>query len=93
MVITSSSLAVWFTRLACVPRSAHIRTLLRDRHVLPTPRIISGFIQAVFLSDKLSENQTLQLSYTRRVSRPRDRQISPFLDTSDPYNYQQGTPI
>lgn len=47
---------------------------------------------SVFLSDKLTENQTLQLSYTRRVSRPRDRQINPFLDRSDPLNYQQGNP-
>jgi outer membrane receptor protein involved in Fe transport len=47
---------------------------------------------SVFVSDKLTENQTLQLSYTRRVSRPRDRQISPFLDRSDRQNYQQGNP-
>jgi len=47
---------------------------------------------SVFLSDKLTENQTLQLSYTRRVSRPRDRQINAFLDRSDPLNYQQGNP-
>ncbi|MDT3402900.1 TonB-dependent receptor domain-containing protein [Mucilaginibacter terrae] len=47
---------------------------------------------SIFLSDKLTENQTLQLSYTRRVSRPRDRQINPFLDRSDPLNYQQGNP-
>lgn len=47
---------------------------------------------SVFLSDKLTDNQTVQLSYTRRVSRPRDRQISPFLDVSDPQNYQRGNP-
>lgn len=47
---------------------------------------------SVFLTDKLSESQTLQLSYSRRVSRPRDRQISPFLDRSDRQNYQVGNP-
>ncbi|QQL49800.1 TonB-dependent receptor domain-containing protein [Mucilaginibacter ginkgonis] len=47
---------------------------------------------SVFLTQKLTENQTLQLSYSRRVSRPRDRQISPFLDRSDRQNYQQGNP-
>lgn len=46
----------------------------------------------LFLTDKLTENQTIQLSYSRRVSRPRDRQISPFLDRSDPQNWQQGNP-
>jgi outer membrane receptor protein involved in Fe transport len=51
------------------------------------------FYPSVFLSNKLTESQTLQLSYTRRVSRPRDRQLSPFLDRSDPFNYQQGNPL
>lgn len=70
---------------------AHIRTLLREGNI-PNSQDYFRVYPSVFLSDKLSENQTLQISYTRRVSRPRDRQISPFLDTSDQYNYQQGTP-
>ncbi|WDF55687.1 TonB-dependent receptor domain-containing protein [Mucilaginibacter sp. KACC 22063] len=48
---------------------------------------------SLFLTEKLTDNQTLQLSYSRRVSRPRDRQISPFLDRSDRQNYQQGNPF
>jgi outer membrane receptor protein involved in Fe transport len=70
---------------------AVIRTLLRDngeRHNQDYFRIYPS----LFLSDKISDAQTLQLSYTRRVSRPRDRQITPFLDKSDPNNYQQGSP-
>lgn len=47
---------------------------------------------SLFLSEKLTDNQTLQLSYSRRVTRPRGNQISPFLDKSDPLNYQQGNP-
>lgn len=47
---------------------------------------------SLFLTEKFSDSQTLQLSYSRRVSRPRDRQISPFLDRSDRQNYQQGNP-
>lgn len=47
---------------------------------------------SLFLTEKLSDNQTLQLSYSRRVSRPRDREISPFLNTSDPLNYTEGNP-
>jgi len=45
---------------------------------------------SVFLSEKLSEDQTLQLSYSRRINRPRDRQIIPFLDRSDPLSYRIG---
>lgn len=70
---------------------ARIHTLLRDnneRHEQDYFRVYPS----IFLSDKLGDNQSLQLSYTRRVSRPRDHQISPFLDKSDPFSYQQGNP-
>jgi len=46
----------------------------------------------LFLTQKLSESQSLQLSYSRRVSRPRDRQVSPFLDVSNRQGYSQGNP-
>ncbi|OCX51243.1 hypothetical protein BEL04_18835 [Mucilaginibacter sp. PPCGB 2223] len=45
---------------------------------------------SVFLSEKLTDDQTLQLSYSRRINRPRDRQIIPFLDRSDPLSYRIG---
>jgi outer membrane receptor protein involved in Fe transport len=70
---------------------AHIRTRLVDS-VQQYKQDYFRVYPSIFLSDKLSENQTLQLSYTRRVTRPRDRQLSPFLDRSDPLNYQQGNP-
>jgi outer membrane receptor protein involved in Fe transport len=71
---------------------AHIRTSLIDSVTVPHKQDYFRIYPSVFLTDKLSENQTLQLSYSRRVSRPRDRQLSPFLDQSDRLNYQQGNP-
>ena len=47
---------------------------------------------SVFLSQKFKGDQTLQLSYTRRVNRPRAWDTNPFLDVSDPLNYRQGNP-
>jgi len=70
---------------------AHIKTRLVDS-VNQYKQDYFRIYPSVFLSDKLTESQTIQLSYTRRVSRPRDRQLSPFLDRSDPLNYQQGNP-
>ncbi|MBQ9436196.1 MAG: TonB-dependent receptor [Bacteroidales bacterium] len=35
---------------------------------------------------------SLQVSYSRRVSRPRIHQLNPFLDISDKENYRQGNP-
>ncbi|MGV8878571.1 MAG: TonB-dependent receptor domain-containing protein [Sphingobacteriaceae bacterium] len=47
---------------------------------------------SVYLTQKLQGDQTLQLSYSRRVNRPRGWQINPFLDKSDVLNYRQGNP-
>lgn len=49
---------------------------------------------SVFLSYDVGEGQSdkVQLSYTRRVQRPRGWQVNPFLDISDEQNYRQGNP-
>lgn len=47
---------------------------------------------SVFLTQKLSGDQQLQLSYTRRVNRPRGWQVNPFADVSDPNNIRVGNP-
>lgn len=45
---------------------------------------------SVFLTQKFTGEQQLQLSYSRRVNRPRGFDTNPFLDVSDPLNYRQG---
>ena len=47
---------------------------------------------SVFLSQKLENEQQVQLSYSRRVNRPRGWDTNPFLDVSEPLNWQQGNP-
>lgn len=47
---------------------------------------------SIFLTQKLSKEQQVQLSYSRRVNRPRGWDTNPFLDVSDPFNYRQGNP-
>ncbi|WP_428330475.1 TonB-dependent receptor domain-containing protein [Mucilaginibacter sp.] len=71
---------------------AHIRTSLVDSVTTPHKQDYFRVYPSVFLTEKLSENQTLQLSYSRRVTRPRDRQLSPFIDESNKLNYSQGNP-
>ncbi len=41
---------------------------------------------SLFLSQKLGNNQELQLSYTRRVNRPNFFQLIPFVDSTDKLN-------
>lgn len=48
---------------------------------------------SLFLGYSLSETSTLQASYSRRVSRPRDRDLNPFVDRGDPLNLRTGNPF
>jgi outer membrane receptor protein involved in Fe transport len=71
----------------------HIRTELTQTNISQfNKQDYFKFYPSVFLTQKLSENQTLQLSYSRRISRPNDRQLSPFLDVSNRLSYNQGNP-
>ncbi len=61
-------------------------------------RTISGQLDyfrvypSVFLTQEFGNKNQLQLSYTRRVSRPRGWQVNPFVDVSDNLNHRQGNP-
>lgn len=45
---------------------------------------------SLFLSQKLSNKQELQLSYTRRVNRPFFMQVIPFIDSTNDLNWTRG---
>lgn len=45
------------------------------------------------LSYKPNKNDEFQVSYSRRVTRPRSRMLNPFADYSDPMNIRQGNPL
>jgi outer membrane receptor protein involved in Fe transport len=47
---------------------------------------------SIFLSEKFSEDQTLQLNYSRRINRPNFWQLTPFTDSSDRLNPSKGNP-
>lgn len=47
---------------------------------------------SIFLTQKFNADQQLQLSYSRRVNRPRGWDTNPFLDVSDPLIWRQGNP-
>lgn len=47
---------------------------------------------SIFLTQKFKGEQQLQLSYTRRVNRPRPWDTNPFIDYSDPLTWRQGNP-
>jgi outer membrane receptor protein involved in Fe transport len=47
---------------------------------------------SLFFTQKFKTNNQLQLSYTRRVNRPRGWQVNPFPDVDDRYNIRIGNP-
>lgn len=47
---------------------------------------------SVFLSQKLKDDQELQLNYSRRINRPNFWQLFPFTDFSDSLNISRGNP-
>ena len=48
---------------------------------------------SLHLSEKLSSDQEVQLSYSRRVNRPGFQSLNPFTDYSDPLNLRVGNPL
>jgi outer membrane receptor protein involved in Fe transport len=44
------------------------------------------------LEQKINENNTIMLSYSRRINRPSIRQLNPFIDRSDNQNLRSGNP-
>ncbi|HEX5152491.1 MAG TPA: TonB-dependent receptor family protein [Parafilimonas sp.] len=47
---------------------------------------------SVFITQPLSENQDLQINYSKRIRRPRFWEVNPFVDITDPMNIRVGNP-
>ena len=47
---------------------------------------------SLFLSQRISDKDELQLSYTRRINRPNFFQLIPFIDSTDKLNIRKGNP-
>jgi ferric enterobactin receptor len=52
-----------------------------------------NWVPSIVLSRDLSADQTVKLAYTHRLERPEYRELSPFLNISDPYNISTGNPL
>jgi len=51
-----------------------------------------GLYPSLVLTKRLDSSRQIRLSYSRRVLRPNPRELNPFLDVSDPVNYDAGNP-
>ncbi len=50
------------------------------------------YFPSIHLSYGFSGNRQVMVSYTRRINRPRDRELAPFQTWTDAYNLQSGNP-
>lgn len=50
------------------------------------------FVPSIFFSKKLNEEQTIKLSYSKRIQRPNYEDLNPFVNTNDPKNISAGNP-
>ena len=50
------------------------------------------FVPSIFFLKKLSNHQTIKLSYSKRIERPDYGDLNPFINTSDPKNISAGNP-
>jgi len=58
---------------------------------IPSKTVIQLF-PSMYLSYELKNKDEIQLNYSRRINRPRGRQINPFRDYSDSTNISYGNP-
>lgn len=61
------------------------------QHQANTPGY-NTFVPSIFFMKKLPNNQSIKLSYSKRIERPDYRDLNPFINTTDPKNLQQGNP-
>jgi outer membrane receptor protein involved in Fe transport len=66
--------------------------ILLEPDVERFPNNYFSLFPSAFLTRKLTENSSVQASYSRRINRPRFRALNPFIDYSDPLNPRGGNP-
>jgi outer membrane receptor protein involved in Fe transport len=50
------------------------------------------FVPSIYLLKKLPANQSIKLSYSKRINRPGYEDLNPFINTSDPKDITAGNP-
>jgi hypothetical protein len=72
-------------------RYEHTTTLLStDEDENAVDRSYGDFFPSVFVSHKINDNNLLQFSYGRRITRPTFNELAPFVFFMDPYTYTSG---
>lgn len=68
-----------------------VNSTLKETNEVYTKEYLN-FFPSVHLSQELTEKDRLSLSYSRRIKRPRSRNLNPFNSYADPLNQWVGNP-
>lgn len=52
----------------------------------------NNFVPSIFFKRKIGEDNSIKLSYSRRINRPGTEELNPYINTTDPKNMTQGNP-
>ena len=69
-----------------------INSLYSSSRKQPITSGYNTFVPSIFFLKKIGENQTIKLSYSKRIERPDYDDLNPFINTSDPKNITSGNP-
>ncbi|MEO7924180.1 MAG: TonB-dependent receptor [Chitinophagaceae bacterium] len=69
-----------------------INSFYSDAQVQAGKRGYNTFVPSIFFLHKIGENQTIKLSYSKRIERPDYGDLNPFVNTTDPKNITAGNP-
>lgn len=89
--LVSNEVGSWSYQLGLRGEYSDIKTELVDEDQI-NRRTYANLFPSAFLNYKLNKSQTFQLSYSRRLSRPRFRHLLPFYGFSDNRNLRTGNP-
>ncbi len=52
----------------------------------------NNIVPSIFFKRKIGEDNSIKLSYSRRINRPGTEELNPYINTADPKNMSQGNP-
>ena len=52
----------------------------------------SNFVPSIFFKRNIGDDNSINLSYSRRINRPGTEELNPYINTTDPKNMTQGNP-
>ncbi len=69
-----------------------INAFFSNAQVQPNIPGYNTFVPSVYVAKKLTDKQTLKLSYSKRIERPDFNALNPYVNTTDPKNLSTGNP-